>query len=993
MDKFLFHLLQRTIRNIVFLTRLVALFFVQKRLRSLILTLLITVGGIIGANATHLRAGEITIRRQSCNSLTFDITITVYTNTGSQIRFGDGVLDFGDGSTPLITPTIENTLRPDLGPDIGTVSYTVSHTYGGPGAYTISYLEPNRNAGILNMFNSVETRFYIESKISIDPFLGCDNSPRLLVPPIDKACTSAAWYHNPGAYDPDGDSLSYELTIPKRDKGIEVNNYRDPNAKEFYDRIGLNYSTANEAGTGPPTFTINPVTGTIIWDAPGAPGEYNIAFIIKEWRKVSGIWINNGYVIRDMQIIVEDCKNNRPELKVPPDVCVDAGTKVTASIFGSDPDGDSVKIEVFSQILNNNISPPFQSPATYTPFPVKYQPTSGGRLAVLNFNWQTICNHVKEQPYQVVFKITDKSSKGPPLVQFKTWNIRVVGPAPKWSAATLVPAKRSVNLSWNTYACPNAETMQVWRRVDSYPYTPPQCVTGIPDYLGYSLIATVPIAQTTYTDSNNGKGLSVGASYCYRLVATYPLPNGGESYVSKDTCLAPIKADAPVITNVTIDQTSTTTGQITVRWRPPFDVDQVQFPPPYTYRVYRAEGFSGSLKLAAASTASLTDTTFTDTNLNTEQTVYNYRVYAWDKNHTSSDTTVSLGKSATASSVRLEAKPDFKRIQLVWAASVPWTNQSPKYPRHLIYRGPNGATESQMVLIDSVNITNGVFSYIDSGQWNKTPLDNNTVYCYRVKTKGTYGNKRIKEPLYNFSEITCAQPNDKVPPCKQTLAITATPCDKLVLTLPCDPKTFSNTLTWKRPTDPACRADILTYNVYMAPQVGSDFLIYKTGIRDTFFIDSNIPSFARCYKITALDRAGNESELSDQFCFDNCPSYALPNVFTPNSSDECNQTFHAYKEADTEAPKCGSQDVLTIRQLCPRFVESVVFTVYNRWGKDIYSYDSGGDRDIYINWDGRDNNGADVPAGTYYYIAKVTFNVVDPAQKTRDIKGWVQIVR
>ncbi|HEX8061171.1 MAG TPA: gliding motility-associated C-terminal domain-containing protein, partial [Cyclobacteriaceae bacterium] len=138
--------------------------------------------------ATHLRAGEITVERTSCTSLIFKITITVYTNTGSDIKFGEGILDFGDSST-MTTPTIDNTKRPDLGENIGTVSYSVFHTYAGNGRYVISYLEPNRNAGILNIFNSVETRFYIETVINIDPFMGCNNSPKLLVPPIDKACT------------------------------------------------------------------------------------------------------------------------------------------------------------------------------------------------------------------------------------------------------------------------------------------------------------------------------------------------------------------------------------------------------------------------------------------------------------------------------------------------------------------------------------------------------------------------------------------------------------------------------------------------------------------------------------------------------------------------------------------------------------------------------------------------------------------------------------
>ncbi len=955
------------------------------RIRSVVLVLCLVFFAFFSVEATHLRAGEITVTRESCTSLTFIITITVYTNTGSEIKFGDGELDFGDGSAIFITPSINNTLRPDLGPAIGTVSYSTTHTYSGPGRYVISYLEPNRNAGILNMANSVETRFYLESTVNIDPFLGCDNSPRLTVPPIDKACTGQAWYHNPGAYDPDGDSLSYEFTIPKLNKGIDVNNYRAPNAKEFYDRVGINYGTANEAKNGPPTFKINPSTGTIIWDAPGAPGEYNIAFVIREWRKVSDIWINQGYVIRDMQIIVEDCKNRRPELKIPPDICVEAGAKVSAEIFGSDPDNDSVKIEAFSQVLT--IQP---SPATYTPFPAKNQATGPSKLAKLVFTWNTRCEHIKEQPYQVVFKITDSPLKGPKLVQFKTWNIRVVGPAPKWKDAKVVPAKRQANLEWKPYPCSNAQVMQVWRRVDAYPFIPPVCVTGIPDFLGFTKIAEVPISQTKYTDTNKGKGLAVGAKYCYRLLAIFPTPGGGESYVSRDTCMAPILADAPVVTNVTVDKTSSTTGKITVKWRSPFDISKTQFPPPYRYKVFRAEGFSGTSKIVSPHPGTISDSTYTDSDFNTQELPFNYRIVLYDKSNQPIDT------SAIASSVRLEAKPQFKQIELNWSANVPWSNQSQKYPRHLIYRGTEGQPENQMVLIDSVNVNTGKFVYVDSGQYKKTPLNNTQTYCYRVMTRGTYGNKKIKEPLVNFSQISCAQPNDKIPPCKQELSIVATPCDKYIQNQPCSQSVYSNTITWKRSIDAACRQDIKSYNIYMATQAGTDFGLYVQNVRDTFYIDSNIPSFARCYKISAVDRAGNESELSEEYCFDNCPNYELPNVFTPNG-DTCNEKFSAYSDRQSTDESgngpCGPINQVFTRLHCARFVESVDFTVSNRWGKEVYSYTSGAERTIYIDWDGRDNNGNELSAGVYYYNAHVLFTVVDPTKKERDIRGWVQIVR
>ncbi|MBL7877567.1 MAG: gliding motility-associated C-terminal domain-containing protein [Cyclobacteriaceae bacterium] len=940
---------------------------------------------IVSARATHLRAGEITLQRVSCTSLTFRITITVYTDTGSPIKFGDGELNFGDGSNPLITPPVDNTLRPDLGPEVGTVSYTVEHTFPGPGKYTISYLEANRNAGILNMTNSVDTRFYVETQIIIDPFLGCSNTPRLLVPPIDKGCTGAAFYHNAGAFDPDGDSLSYELTIPKREKDANVYGYLDPNNKKFYDAIGLNYGTANEAGNGSPTFSIDE-SGTLLWNAPGAPGEYNVAFLIKEWRKINGIWIQLGYVVRDMQIIIEDCLNQRPELNVPPDICVEAGDLVTIDVFGTDPDYDSVKLEAFSEVFSIN-----PSPANYSPRPPVFQKTGPGMDAKLTFSWQTTCNHVQAQSYQVVFKVTDKSGNGPSLVQFKTWNIKVVGPAPVWQPPQVDLGTRSAILAWDSYACKNnASQMQIWRRVDQYVFTPPECVTGMPDFLGYSLINVVPIGTTTFTDSNGGKGLAVGAQYCYRLVAIFPQPGGGESYVSQEVCLPPILADAPVVTNVTVDVTDRTDGQVTVRWRPPFDADPGQYPPPYTYEVQRAEGFSGDLKLTFAYPGKRPDTFWVDTGINTLETVYNYRVTAYASDGT------KVGVSPTASTVRLETNPQFLQIALSWNADVSWSNITQDYPRHLIYRGPANSTEGDLVLIDSVDVNQYQFHYIDSGQYQDKPLVDTELYCYRVMTRGAYGNPRIEEPLVNFSQIICAQPNDDVAPCAPTFTIEARDCEEYIQTASCGINVYSNVLTWNRPADQKCRDDIQKYRIYKATTTESEFSEIAM-VADTFFVDSNLPSFAACYKISAVDRAGNESDLSESYCFDNCPYYELPNVFTPNN-DKCNDLFSAFSDRvsseigeDGQAP-CG-QDLNDLRKRCARFVLAVDFKVYNRWGKEVYSYQSGGERSIYIDWDGRDNNGKELAGAVYYYNAEVTFESVDPSKKTKNIKGWVHLIR
>jgi hypothetical protein len=932
--------------------------------------------------ATHLRAGEIKVERTACPGLTVLVTVTVYTDTGCAsncILFGgpDDILSFGDGSSVLV-PMTPNTPFPGAN-NVGIASYTKEHTFPGPGRYVISYREPMRNAEIVNVRFPDENTFYLETQIDLS--VGCSNSPELLVAPIDEACSGITFFHNPGAFDRDGDSLSYELVVPLRDRNTPVLDYREPNMPEFY--AGINYNLATEAGDGPPTFSIDPKDGTLAWDAPGSAGEYNVAFIVKEWRKINGQWIDIGFVRRDMQIIVlADCKNERPKLILPEDTCVVAGTELTEIIYGIDGDNHVVKMEAFSEIFEFSRS----RKATVQPDPPIFQTSSPP--AQLFFNWDTECEHVKDQAYQVVFKITDDPPQGPGLVTYDTWRINVVGPAPTLLLPAVDLDKRHVNLSWNTYECQNAEVMQIYRKVGDTSFTPSHCETGMPESLGYTLIATVPISSSTYLDTNGGKGLAVGAKYCYRLVAQFPLPLGGESYVSNEICIDPIAAQAPVITHVTVDKTGDVDGEITIKWTPPFDIDQVQFPGPYEYVVQRAQPV-GFVNVSPK----ITSTFFKDGGLDTRDNQYSYRVILFSPT-ASNPTPQEIDTSSLASSVWLDLDPQKGKIELVWNAAVPWSMQLQDFPLHDVSRGPENSTENDLVLIEEVDVVQNGFTYLDQGKLAPgDSLDSQRKYCYRVLTRGGYGNPAIAEPLLNYSQTQCTQ-SIEGQLCVPTIAPFVNNCEEFGNSYGCEATSFSNLIRW----NVQCKENVKGYNVYVASSLEGTYLLLASNIMDTVYEDKNLSSLARCYRVTSVDSRNNESEFSEPVCYDNCPYYELPNVFSPGNFDgrNCNELFSAFGVTVKlgENPDCPEAD--TDNSRCARFVQKVDFKVYNRWGVRVYHYVGlrGDDNNnIYINWNGRDEKGSELATAVYYYLAEVTVDVVDPSDKVKLIKGWVHLVR
>jgi gliding motility-associated-like protein len=867
----------------------------RKMIRRLFPLLLLT--ALTGtALATHNRAGEITYER--ITNYYYKVTITTYTKTSAPADRPELDIFWGDGTSSTLPRNSYQDNFGGPGSDVRRNLYTGYHNYPGPSTYTIYFEDPNRNGGVVNIPNSVDVPFYVESQLVISAFLGFNNSPILLQPPLDEGTIGQVFIHNPNAYDPDGDSLAYQLIVCKGAGGLPIPGYTFPVASN--------------------SFTLDAVTGDLVWDSPVNCGEFNVAFLIKEYR--NGVQI--GYVERDMQIVIH-CNN--PNNNAPPsfaalkDTCVTAGDFLSFTVTATDPNpGNTVTLTATGAPLSLAVSP-----AQFT------QGTVGSPTVSEVFEWQTDCDHVRRMPWQMVFKAKD-NDPNVSLVSLEAVQITIVAPAPLNPIAA--PTGNSIQLNWDQSICQNATGYKVYRRAGTYGFSPGPCETGVPAYTGYSLITTLTgIGSNAYLDNNNGTGLVPGTNYCYMVTAYFA--DGAESYASVEFC-AYLKKERPVITNVSVTSTDAVNGIMDIAWSKPSDLDQVQYPPPYEYRIFRATGISGNLFTYVNSTFDLNDTLFTDNSLNTVADGYRYRI---DLYATVSGSQQLVGSTEKASSIFLGISPTDEKLILSWNLSVPWPNDY-----YTVYR-QNGA------VWDSIGFSTTT-SFTDTG------LVNGQQYCYYVMSYGGYEGPGFTDPIINLSQQACAIPIDNVPPCPIATDTLAYDC----------PGRFIE-LSWDVPAD-TCGDDVASYQVYFSPTGKPPFLLMAT-INDpstgSYEITDSV-SVAGCYYVTATDSTGNESEPGAVICVDYCPLYELPNVFTPDG-DGFNDEFHPFPY---------------------RFVESIDLNIFNRWGLLVFSTD-----DPDIMWNGKtDITGNDLPDGVYFYICQVN-EIYLSGTRPRQLQGTIQLIR
>lgn len=798
-------------------------------------------------HATHNIAGEITVK--CLGGLYYEVTIATYTNAQSQADRCDLTVNWGDSQSSIayrVNGPAGNCDAPAMMGDVTVPAaagypntkqnfYKATHIYSGYGTYIINIKDPNRVAGIDNIPNSVNVPFYLQTTLTIDPFVGCNSTPTLTTLPLDKACVNHCYYHNPGAVDAEGDSLAYRIGPCLDTTGLPIPGYQMLPA------------------------SIDAITGDLTWCSPSQVGKYNLVIYIEEWKRFSnGSHMLISTILRDMSIDVETCNNDNPIIDELPDLCVDAGQTVNFTFSVDDPNvGDLVKLNGSGATFTIATNPSTLTPSnSYQNVPFN-----------ATYNWVTTCDEVRLQPWIVTFKATDNDSQVP-LTDLETVKITVVSPGPAFLNTN--PQGSNMNLDWGVNPCDPATNYckgyRIYRRQGPSGWNPSQCETGVPASTGFILIGTVQGLNTTsFVDNNGGAGLIPGVDYCYRVCAFFN--DGAESYASPESCNE-LKRDVPVLTNVDVMSTGTN-DPVFVRWvnavANGIDFDTIAHPGPWVLVLERADGFTFTgptiTTIATLNSPIFTQlpTSFIDNGRSTSTSPYTYRLTFYANGGAD-----FIGYCQPASSIFLSAVPSDNTVTLNWQYVVPWTNYE-----FAVYRF-NPVTTSW----DSIALAPGT-TYADDS------LLNGQQYCYFVTGHGSYYNASLPPIMYNRSQETCATPIDLTPPCAPQLTVNS------------DCETATNQLIWTNPNNMNCGTDdVVTYHIWYTPVEGDPMAIIATInlSSDTTITYANMFSIAGCYAISAVDTFNNESALSNIVCVDNCPVYELPNVFTPNG-DNTNDNF------------------------------------------------------------------------------------------------------
>lgn len=216
-----------------------------------------------------------TISYKSLGNRTFEVTITAFQDEDHPASDKDAItLFWGDNTSSLVSRINGSGNGVLINPDIRKSVFVGTHQYTSDGNFKMYVSESYRHASILNIAGgqSATTKLYVDAIVPVysDPNICANNSVQYQLDPIFYANKNLEYSANVGAFDPDGDSLVFELGESRGANGIRANNYFVPSGA-----------------------TINALTGTLTWTVPFT-GDYSFCILVHEFRAGKKIGITSS---------------------------------------------------------------------------------------------------------------------------------------------------------------------------------------------------------------------------------------------------------------------------------------------------------------------------------------------------------------------------------------------------------------------------------------------------------------------------------------------------------------------------------------------------------------------------------------------------------------------------------------------------------------------------------------------------------------------------
>jgi hypothetical protein len=311
-----------------------------------LLALLLAVGSLSAAQASHIRGGDITyatIAPTTAGVPRYHVVVRDFVEVNSPVTAPDIALNASRGSCSAATPLVLTAPRTQLlssnlqtcglgGPLYQIAIYEVDIDLPLPrGQWVLSATANARSFTILNLASPALQNIYLTAYLD-NSVAAQDVSPifqSMLQPTVSIA---APMPYSMSAFDADGDSLTYELTQPAG---------------------GCNQPLPYYPSTYVPQYAINAATGALTPAAvagTSSQGYYVLAAKVSEYRKIATQWVLIGYVIRDTVYLLIQNYNQTPAfttmqvnggaaqaLSTP--VAVQPGQTVSVLLQAVDPDG------------------------------------------------------------------------------------------------------------------------------------------------------------------------------------------------------------------------------------------------------------------------------------------------------------------------------------------------------------------------------------------------------------------------------------------------------------------------------------------------------------------------------------------------------------------------------------------------------------------------------------------------------------------------------